>query len=125
MGAKRDGSSRIRREGVDDRQAGKGAAVLQILAIERLASCFERCGDGLLIVGINEDEERAKADEYLAEKPVTFPILMDPQGALMQQFGVRALPTTVFVDGSLTIQMVQEGLQQTPEFLIDALLKAQ
>lgn len=82
-------------------------------------------GEGLLIVGINEDEERVKADQYLIERPVTFPILMDPQGLLMQQFGVRALPTTVFVDAGLKIQMVQEGLQPTPEFLIDALLKAQ
>lgn len=79
---------------------------------------------GLLILAVNEDEERAKMDEYLLQKPVSFPVLVDRNSELMKRFGVQALPTTILVGGDGKVQMVYQGLQEYMEFLIDAQLKS-
>jgi peroxiredoxin len=78
---------------------------------------------GLLILAVNEDEERAKMDEYLQQKPVSFPVLVDRNSELMKQFGVQALPTTIVVGEDGKVQMVYQGLQEYMEFLIDPKLK--
>jgi cytochrome c biogenesis protein CcmG, thiol:disulfide interchange protein DsbE len=83
-----------------------------------------RKGDGLTILAINEDEERGKMEAYLTQKRFSFPVLMDHDGVLMKQVGVRGLPTTVLVGGDGRIKMVTEGLQQYLSFMIDAQLKA-
>src|SRR5688572_28013806 len=69
-----------------------------------------RSKDGFLILAVNEDEERAKMDEYLAEKPVSFPVLLDKEGELMKTFGVRALPTTILVGSDGKVSAVYEGV---------------
>jgi peroxiredoxin len=79
---------------------------------------------GLLILGVNEDEERTKMDEYLKGKPVSFPVLVDRGSELMKRFGVRALPTTIVVNSDGKVQMVYEGLQEYLEFLVESQLKA-
>jgi len=80
--------------------------------------------DGFVILAVNEDEERSKLDAYLKEKPLTFPVLLDPDSALMKQFGVRALPTTILVGGDGKILEVIEGVQEYLEYSVEANLKA-
>ena len=80
--------------------------------------------NGLLILAVNEDEERLKMDEYLTKKPVSFPVLVDRDSELMKRFGVRALPTTIVVNSDGKVQMVYEGLQEYLEYLVEAQLKA-
>jgi peroxiredoxin len=81
-------------------------------------------GDGFGLLGINEDDKREDMDAYLAKKPVTFPVLLDADSALMKRLGVRALPTTVLVGGDGRIRMVTEGVQEYLEIFVDAQLKA-
>lgn len=84
----------------------------------------DREKDGILILGINEDEDKADMETYLNERPVSFPILVDRGGAVMQQLGVRALPTTIMLDANGKVLQVQEGILEYLEILIDAHLKA-
>jgi peroxiredoxin len=41
---------------------------------------------GFTILAIAEDKERPKLDAYLKQKPVSFPVLIDQDGALAKQF---------------------------------------
>jgi peroxiredoxin len=50
-------------------------------------------GEGFALLAINVDKEREKADAYLKSKPVSFPVLIDKDGAVAKQFGLEALPT--------------------------------
>jgi peroxiredoxin len=84
----------------------------------------DREKDGVLILGINEDEDRSNMETYLNERPVHFPILIDRESAAMKQLGVRALPTTIIVDGDGKVLQVQEGILEYLELLIDTHLKA-
>jgi cytochrome c biogenesis protein CcmG/thiol:disulfide interchange protein DsbE len=80
--------------------------------------------DGLLILAINEDEDRSQMDAYLKEKPMSFPVLLDPASVLMTRLGGRALPTTILVGGDGKIREVTEGVQEYLDATVEGQLKA-
>ena len=74
---------------------------------------------GFTILAINEDKEREKADAYLKSKPVTFPILIDGDGAIAKRFGIEALPTTILVGRDGKVLQVVEGVEPYIEFVVE------
>lgn len=78
---------------------------------------------GFTILAINEDKERAKADAYLKSKPVTFPILIDSDGALAKRFHIEALPTTILVGRDGKVLRVMEGVEPYVEFIVENQLR--
>ena len=78
---------------------------------------------GFVILAIAEDKEREKLDEYLREKPVSFPVLIDQNNSLSEKFKIQALPTTVLVGGDGKIKQVHEGVQPYLTFSVQAELK--
>lgn len=55
-------------------------------------------GDDFTIVGISVDESRNAAEHFLAENPVTYPIIFDPSGELAEYFSIQGMPSTVILD---------------------------
>jgi thiol-disulfide isomerase/thioredoxin len=55
---------------------------------------------GLQIIAVNVDKERTLAEEFLEETPADFELRFDPNGALAQQFGVQAMPSSFLLDSS-------------------------
>lgn len=55
---------------------------------------------GLQIIAVNVDKERAAADQFLKETPAAFALKFDPEGNLAETFGVEAMPTSYLIDGS-------------------------
>jgi cytochrome c biogenesis protein CcmG, thiol:disulfide interchange protein DsbE len=54
--------------------------------------------NGLTIIGINLDAERADADRFLRDVPIEFDVIFDPNGEIARQFDVQAMPTSYFFD---------------------------
>ena len=64
----------------------------------------------LAVVAISFDEERAPLDAFLANVPVTFPVLWDPGGdGLGDRLAIRRLPTTWVVDRAGVVRSVHVG----------------
>lgn len=56
-------------------------------------------GRGLVILAVSTDVEGAQVVEpYVRSRGLTFPVLLDPSGAVAQRYAVRGLPTTYLVD---------------------------
>lgn len=53
--------------------------------------------NGLVVVGINLDQDPAEADAFLAEYPAEFRIVTDPDGVLARQFNVTAMPSSYVI----------------------------
>ena len=53
---------------------------------------------GLEIVAINVDRDRADADKFLREFHPTFAVRFDPNGELAEFYDVRGMPSSVLVD---------------------------
>jgi cytochrome c biogenesis protein CcmG, thiol:disulfide interchange protein DsbE len=53
---------------------------------------------GLEIITINLDRDRAEADKFLAQFHPTFAVRFDPNGELAEFYKVRGMPASVLID---------------------------
>ena len=69
-----------------------------------LNTMYEKYGDdGLVIVGVNLDLDRAEAERFLDEFPASFDIVYDEDKSLAKQFEVIAMPSSYLIgrDGKI------------------------
>ena len=65
---------------------------------------------GLRIYAVSVDGGQGDIPDFLAETPITLPILLDPDGnALEAALGLRRMPTTWVVDRSGKVRARHEG----------------
>jgi peroxiredoxin len=67
--------------------------------------------DGLEIIAVNVDKERALADEFLEETPAEFRLHFDPSGDLAARFGVQAMPSSFVLDGNGNVLATHYGFK--------------
>ena len=65
--------------------------------------------NGLVVIAVNVDRERAEADRFLREHPAQFRIVYDPDGLLPEKFAVRGMPTSFLIDRNGHVQARHEG----------------
>ena len=62
-----------------------------------------------VVLGVNVDHERRKADRFLEEVPADFAILYDPGGRLATEYMVSAMPSSFLIDRSGHIRYQHHG----------------
>ena len=67
--------------------------------------------DGLQIIAVNLDKDRALADAFLAEVPAEFALRFDPAGALAKQYGVQAMPSSFLIDADGNVLATHAGFR--------------
>lgn len=67
--------------------------------------------EGLQIIAVNVDKERALADEFLEETPAEFRLHFDPSGDLAATFGVQAMPSSFVLDANGNILATHYGFK--------------
>ncbi|MGB5131398.1 MAG: TlpA disulfide reductase family protein [Steroidobacteraceae bacterium] len=84
-------------------------------------------GEGLVIVAVNLDQDRALADAFLKKLPPNFRIEFDPAGSIARQFGVQAMPSSFLIDRHGRVRVRHAGFRDAQraerEQQIDQLLK--
>jgi thiol-disulfide isomerase/thioredoxin len=66
---------------------------------------------GLKVIAINLDESIEDAKEFLAKRPVNFPILIDASKQCAQDFGVIAMPSTYIIDKKGFVRHIHRGFR--------------
>ena len=84
--------------------------------------------EGLVIIGVNLDMERADAERFLGEYPAKFTILYDGNQELARQFEVVAMPSSYVIgrDGKLIARHMGFKVRQQDEYesiIVEALGK--
>lgn len=64
---------------------------------------------GFTIVGVNVDTDSSKANNYLKDVTVSFPIVYDTSNNVSKTFNVNAMPTTVIVDRNGNMRFLHQG----------------
>jgi peroxiredoxin len=74
--------------------------------------------DGLVIIGVNLDMERADAERFLQEYPASFTILYDENQELARQFEVVAMPSSFVIgrDGQVIARHMGFKVKQQDEY---------
>ena len=83
-------------------------------------------GDGLVIIGVNVDSERAEATRFLAEYPADFQIYFDGEGRYAAEYGVEAMPSSFVIgrDGQVRARHLGFKVQKQSDYeaaIVDAL----
>jgi peroxiredoxin len=64
---------------------------------------------GFIVLAVNELEDDAKVREHIKQYGHTFPVLMDRDNKVANQFGVFGLPVSVFIDQEGRVQEYIKG----------------
>ena len=64
---------------------------------------------GLVVLGVNQGEDRATVETFLTQRNLTFPVALDVQGDVSRLYQVNSLPTTFFIDRDGVIREIVIG----------------
>jgi thiol-disulfide isomerase/thioredoxin len=75
-----------------------------------LEALHQRYSDlGFTLLGVNVEEDSSLSDKFLAETPVSFPILFDPENDVSKLYDVVAMPSTVMIDRNGNMRYIHHG----------------
>jgi len=74
--------------------------------------------EGLVIIGINVDQDRNEAAAFLAKYPAQFRISYDKDGRMAREFGVQGMPSSYVIgrDGQLSAKHLGFKVKRQDEY---------
>jgi thiol-disulfide isomerase/thioredoxin len=84
-----------------------GPCRLSFPYMERLSQYYAR--QPFVIVAVNLDHSRDKADAFLAQFGPDIHVVYDPTGQIATKYGVKAMPTSVLIGRDGRIRYVHDG----------------
>ncbi len=81
-------------------------------------------GSGVLLVGINVDDDPKKAAAEAHKLGINFPVLLDTAKTVSRAYKLDAMPTTVLVDRDGQLRHVHQGYRPGYEQTYDAQIRA-
>jgi peroxiredoxin len=80
---------------------------------------------GFVVLAINELEDEAKVREHIKQHGHTFPVLIDRDNKVANQFGVFGLPVSVFIDEKGVVREYIKGGLLTEQVILDTVARIQ
>ena len=72
----------------------------------------ERYGkDGLKVIGINVDKDKAMAQKFLEHVPATFDIAYDPEGEIADLYSLKVMPSSYLIDRDGNLVHAHKGFK--------------
>lgn len=90
--------------------------------LERVQRLLARSGHGV-VVGVTYNDAPSDSREFARRLGLTYPLYVDPGTEFATQYGVRALPETIFIDRQGRIRSIARG-ELTEAFLRSGLRRA-
>jgi peroxiredoxin len=89
--------------------------------METMKNAYE--GQGLEIVAVNLDMDRAEADKFLKQFHTTFAVRFDPQGRLAESYKVQGMPSSVLIDRHGVTRFTHVGFRPVDGAIFEAQLR--
>jgi thiol-disulfide isomerase/thioredoxin len=80
-------------------------------------------GQGLEIMAVNLDRDRADADKFLKQFNPTFDVRFDPKGELAELYNIRGMPSSVLIDRRGVTRFVHVGFRPIDGSIYEAQLR--
>ena len=78
---------------------------------------------GLVIISVNVDNNKALAEEFLAEVPANFNVFYDPKGKVARKFKLKGMPSSYIIDRSGKIVSAHVGFTKSKKMKYEEELK--
>ena len=89
--------------------------------MQSLKDAYEK--QGLLVIAVNLDQDRADAERFLARFHPTFDVRFDPQGESAERFKVQGMPTSVIIDRHGVVRFTHIGFRPVDQAAYEAQLR--
>jgi thiol-disulfide isomerase/thioredoxin len=90
-----------------------GPCKLSFPYMENLPYAFPQ--KGLVVLTVNVDHSKKRADAFLNEVGSQLPVIYDPKGKLATRFHVEAMPSAVLIDRDGKVRFVHKGFYEDKE----------
>lgn len=91
-----------------------------------MQTTYDRLRDkGFVVLAINELEDEPKVHEHIKQYGHTFPVLLDRDNKVANQFGVFGLPVSVFIDETGVVREYIKGGLLTEQVILDTVVRIQ
>jgi peroxiredoxin len=70
---------------------------------------------GFTLLGVNVEANTKDAERWLADVPVSFPVLFDKESKVSKLYDVSAMPSTVFIDRKGNVRYLHRGYKAGDE----------
>lgn len=80
---------------------------------------------GFVVLAVNELEDEQKVREHIRQHGHTFPVLLDRNNKVANQFGVFGLPVSVFIDEKGVVRDYIKGGLLTEQIILDTVARIQ
>ncbi|TKB72337.1 MAG: TlpA family protein disulfide reductase [Nitrospira sp.] len=91
-----------------------------------MQTAYDKLRDkGFVVLAVNELEDDARVREHIKQYGHTFPVLMDRDNKVANQFGVFGLPVSVFIDQEGRVQEYLKGGLLTEQKIDDIVARIQ
>ncbi|WOB06583.1 TlpA disulfide reductase family protein [Piscinibacter gummiphilus] len=85
--------------------------------LNRIADKYK--SSGLVLMGVNIDEDVRNAAEVAGKLKVSFPVLLDTDKAVSKMYDLNSMPSTMVIDRSGKVRYVHRGYQDGYEDTYD------
>jgi thiol-disulfide isomerase/thioredoxin len=68
---------------------------------------------GLVIISVNVDNEKALAEEFLTQVPAKFKVFYDPKGKVARKFKLKGMPSSYIIDRSGKVVSTHVGFSDS------------
>jgi peroxiredoxin len=92
-----------------------GDSRLELTALDRINTTYNRAGLVVLAVSVDEDARRAR--DFADGMKLGFPVLFDTTSALGRDYSIEKMPVTILVDRSGVVRYVNAGFKRGDERL--------
>ena len=89
--------------------------------MQALKNSYE--SQGLAIVAVNVDTDRADADKFLHQFQPTFAVRFDPKGELAELYKVKGMPSSVLIDRHGVTRFTHVGFRPVDGAVYEAQLR--
>ncbi len=76
-----------------------------------------------VVIGVNVDKDRDKAERFLTDTPADFPILYDPTGELATAYKVAGMPSGILIDRTGHVRFQHAGFSEKQKGLYEEQLQ--
>ena len=85
----------------------------EIPALERIHNTYARAG--LVVLGVSIEADARRAGEFATSMHIPYPVLIDTDPALGQEYVIQKMPMTLLIDRAGIVRFVHVGFENADE----------